>query len=287
MRLPILMRLKSIEHHVEYPISRRTLEKRLDGEMGSFNANEKTSGTRSGARLVQVQKRVGGVRNLSNSTLHNTAGRTQAVNISVVQRMEGERGGSRRATKKAARMKARKSQRPRGFGSVRTFNSVHSLLYVIVFGSGRLEKLFPAGRQITARKRKPRPADFRRDIVSDEIKAARSRENLADDFIPSQYLAAKTAGITGMMKRISAEKSFYKKKPTRSICSACYGSPSSVVLPSTDGDLKRKEKYKALGKDFNGGLLGFPLSTWRKTKKCLLLLFLQLSLSLGAFQIGS
>ena len=72
-------------------------------------------------------------------------------------------------------------------------------------------------------------------------------------------------------------------KATRSICSACYGSPSSVVLPSTDGNLKRKEKYKALGKDFNGGLLGFPLSTsWRP--KCL---YLQPSFSLAAFQIGS
>lgn len=58
-------------------------------------------------------------------------------------------------------------------------------------------------------------------------------------------------------------------KAARSICSACYGSPPSVVLPSTDGDLKRKEKYKALRKDFNGGLLGFPLSTSRRTKKCL------------------
>jgi len=62
MCLSPILQLKSIERHVEYPISRRTLEKRLDGEMGSFNANEKTSGTRSGVRLVQVQKRVGGVR---------------------------------------------------------------------------------------------------------------------------------------------------------------------------------------------------------------------------------
>jgi len=62
MCLSLILQLKSIEHHVEYPISRRTLEKRLDGEMESFNANEKTSGTRSGVRLVQVQKRVGGVR---------------------------------------------------------------------------------------------------------------------------------------------------------------------------------------------------------------------------------
>lgn len=81
----------------------------------------------------------------------------------------------------------------------------YSLFCVIVFESGWLEKLFPAGRQITERRRK-RDRPVSGEIVSDEVKAARLRENLADDFIPSQYLAAKTSGITGMMKRISAEK---------------------------------------------------------------------------------
>jgi len=50
-----------------------------------------------------------------------------------------------------------------------------------------LEKLFLAGRQIRA-KAEARPASLRREIVSDGIKAARSRENLVDDFIPSRYL---------------------------------------------------------------------------------------------------
>jgi len=63
-----------------------------------------------------------------------------------------------------------------------------SLYYIIIFGSGRFEKLFLAGRQIRA-KAEARPASFRREIVSDGIKAARSRENLVDDFIPSRYLA--------------------------------------------------------------------------------------------------
>lgn len=74
-------------------------------------------------------------------------------------------------------------------------------------------------------------------------------------------------------------------KATRNICSVWYGSPPPGVLPSTDGDLKRKEKYKALGKDFNGDLLGFPLSTSRGNEEARLPL--ESSLSLGAFQIGS
>lgn len=49
---------------------------------------------------------------MSNSTLHNTAGRTQAVNISMVQRMVGGRkGDGEENKKKAARMRARKSRR--------------------------------------------------------------------------------------------------------------------------------------------------------------------------------
>lgn len=49
-----------------------------------------------------------------------------------------------------------------------------------------------------------RPDDFRRDIVSDGIKAVLLVKILRD-FTPSRYLA-KTASITGMTKRISAGK---------------------------------------------------------------------------------
>lgn len=39
---------------------------------------------------------------MSNSTLHNTAGRTQAVNISMVQRMVGGRKGDGEQKKKGS-----------------------------------------------------------------------------------------------------------------------------------------------------------------------------------------
>ncbi|KYM88281.1 hypothetical protein ALC53_02763 [Atta colombica] len=55
----------------------------LEAEYASFRYRREWAGYRGGyLHLEELQ-------NLSNSTLHNTAGRTQAVNISAVQRMVG------------------------------------------------------------------------------------------------------------------------------------------------------------------------------------------------------
>ncbi|EGI70737.1 hypothetical protein G5I_00532 [Acromyrmex echinatior] len=147
----------------------------LEAECASFRYRREWAGYRGGyLHLEELQ-------NLSNSTLHNTAGRTQAVNISAVQRMVGGKKEDSEQKKQSAGWKLENrsgAARPLSFAKLRTENSrltgspyldvqlIQSLLYVIVFGSGQLEKLFPAGRQIRT-KAEARPAGFRRDIVSD------------------------------------------------------------------------------------------------------------------------
>ncbi|KYN35173.1 hypothetical protein ALC56_10347 [Trachymyrmex septentrionalis] len=152
----------------------------LEAECASFRYRREWAGYRGGyLHLEELQ-------NLSNSTLHNTAGRTQAVNISAVQRMVGGKkeedseqkkqassadGSSKiAATRRPGVAKLKNGEQPADTtGSAiprRSTHTIISLLYVIVFGSGQLEKLFPAGRQIRT-EAEARPAGFRRDIVSD------------------------------------------------------------------------------------------------------------------------
>lgn len=60
-----ILRLNIDQKLYEYLSLREILEKLLDGE--PFNANEETSGTRNEVRLIQMRKRVGGVRMIVSS----------------------------------------------------------------------------------------------------------------------------------------------------------------------------------------------------------------------------
>ncbi|KYQ58753.1 hypothetical protein ALC60_02401 [Trachymyrmex zeteki] len=169
----------------------------LEAECASFRYRREWAGYRGGyLHLEELQ-------NLSNSTLHNTAGRTQAVNISAVQRMVGgKKEDSEQKKQREWKLENRSS-------AARDVQLIQSLVYVIVFGSGQLEKLFPAGRQIRT-KAEARPAGFRRDIVSDGVKATRA---IAKGVFPPEWVGIRTYVETSSSSSSSSCTCGYRSNP--------------------------------------------------------------------------